>query len=115
MFVVSKILLLNPNFLLLHFGGSGEESLVNTVHHIHATLFCGLDCGIGLTSAKLVVFNSCALFLKPWYELLQIPYNCVMVLLWHSINKVLEIISSLFYFYGRLDFVFHGTIPILGT
>jgi hypothetical protein len=28
---------------------------------------------------------------------------------------VLEIISRLFYFHRRFDFVFHGTLPILGT
>src|SRR3712207_2732932 len=115
MLVVSKVLLLNPNFLfLLILGGSGED-LINAVHDIHTTLFCRVYCGFGLAPAKLVVLNSCTMFLKPRYELFQILYEGIMVLFWHSVKKVLEKISSPFYFHGGINFVFHGRIPILGT
>jgi hypothetical protein len=55
------------------------------------------------------------MFFKPWYELLEILHNGIMVLFWHSVKKELEIISSPFYSHRRFDLVFHARIPILGT
>src|SRR5919109_1025064 len=101
MLVVSKVLLLDPNFLVLLIFGCRGQDRINAVHNIHATLFCRVYCGFGLAPAKLVVLNSCAMFLKPWYKLLQILYNGVMVLFRHSVKKELDIISSFFYFHRR--------------